>query len=151
MEQAPDRLQGHNSSRRNAVGANRPFAERLQDKGELPYYDPSVASEFLRDLGIQHTDQTLAKLRCEGGGPKFAYFGRFVRYRQDWLVDYACSRISGPLGSTIEAKSLRCAPSEVLAVATSAPTDANAPTPAPKTSTDRPGQGRPQRTKRSPK
>src|SRR5262249_32647147 len=97
MEQPPDRLQSHNPPRDNLVGAERAAGERLQDEADFPYYDPPVASDFLRDQGIQHCEQTLAKLRCGGGGPKFAYFGRFVRYRRDWLVDYARSRISGPL------------------------------------------------------
>jgi hypothetical protein len=148
MEQTPDRLQGHNPSRDHRMGADHPLAEQLQDEDEFPYYDPPDASDFLRDQGIQHGEQTLAKLRCGGGGPKFAYFGRFVRYRRDWLVDYARSRISGPLGSTSEAKSRRCAHSEVPAAATSASTDADAPTVAAKTSTDRPRRGRPQRAKR---
>jgi hypothetical protein len=127
MEQAPDRLQSHSSSRDNAVGANRPFAERLQDKDELPYYDPPVASKFLRDRGIQHSEQTLAKLRCGGGGPKFAYFGRFVRYREDWLIDYACRRISGPVQSTNEAKSPRQdLNKQIFDPATAAPADTRA-------------------------
>jgi hypothetical protein len=145
MEQTPDRLLSHSLPRDNLVGAGRPLAE-----AEFPYYDPPVASDFLRDQGIQHSEQTLAKLRCGGGGPKFAYFGRFVRYRRDWLIDYARSRISGPLNSTAEAKSFRSARSEFPAAATSAPTDTDLPTPAmraAKTSTDRLRRGRPQRAK----
>jgi hypothetical protein len=151
MEQNPDRLQSHSPPGDNLIGADRPLSERLQDVTESPYYDPLVASDFLRNQGIEHSEQTLAKLRCGGGGPKFAYFGRFVRYRRDWLVDYARSRISGPLGSTSEAKSFRSARSEVPVAATSAPTNADALMPATKTSTDRPRRGRPQRAKRSRK
>jgi hypothetical protein len=143
MEQTPDRLLSHSLPRDNLVGAGRPLAE-----AEFPYYDPPVASDFLRDQGIQHSEQTLAKLRCGGGGPKFAYFGRFVRYRRDWLIDYARSRISGPLGSTSEAKSFQSAHSDFTAAATSAPTDVDVPTLAAETSTDRPRRGRAQRAKR---
>jgi hypothetical protein len=148
MEQSPDRPLSHNPPRDNLVGTDRPFVERLRDEAEFPYYDPPIASDFLRDQGIEHSEQTLAKLRCGGGGPKFACFGRFVRYRQDWLVDYARSRISGPLDSTSEAKSFRSAHSVVSAAATSAPTDSNAPTPAAKTSTDRLARNRLQCAKR---
>jgi hypothetical protein len=74
---------------------------------ELPYYDPRAASAYLKKRGLRTEPQTLAKYRSAGGGPKFAYFGRFPRYREDWLEEYARSRISGPLRSTSEAASRR--------------------------------------------
>jgi hypothetical protein len=74
---------------------------------ELPYYDPQTASAYLKRGGLKTEPQTLAKYRSAGGGPKFAYFGRFPRYREDWLEEYARSRISCPLRSTSEAESRR--------------------------------------------
>jgi hypothetical protein len=67
---------------------------------EEVYLDPDEASAFLVGLGLPHAPSTLKKLRCTGGGPTFVKFGRFARYREDWLREYALSRVSAPMRST---------------------------------------------------
>jgi hypothetical protein len=68
-----------------------------------PYYDTAGASRFLKEvMGERMGPATLHKLRCVGGGPVFEYFGRFPRYREDWLREYAQNRRSGPRRSTSE-------------------------------------------------
>jgi hypothetical protein len=76
-------------------------------KEELRYYPPPEASVFLKEQGIKAGEQTLAKYRSIGGGPKFAYFGRYPRYREDWLLEFAQSRISRPVHSTSEPRATR--------------------------------------------
>jgi hypothetical protein len=71
---------------------------------EFPYYDTFEAAEYLTNQRLIRTaPQTLAKYRTIGGGPRFQHFGRFPKYRQDWLDEYAESRISRPKRSTSEA------------------------------------------------
>src|ERR1700730_14554189 len=64
------------------------------------YHDPKSASEYLRAKGVRRAVQTLARLRCVGGGPVFEYFGRYPRYRQDWLDQHVLDLMSGPRRST---------------------------------------------------
>jgi len=67
------------------------------------YLSPTEAEEFLRDeLGLPVKATTLAKYRCLGGGPRFELFGRFPKYTQPWLREWARSRIKGPKRSTSE-------------------------------------------------
>jgi hypothetical protein len=71
---------------------------------DLIYYDTRGASRFLIDVMNERIGPaTLNKLRCTGGGPTFEYFGRFPRYREDRLREFALSRRSGPVHSTSEA------------------------------------------------
>ena len=64
---------------------------------ELPYYETAEAAEYLTNQrGVRTAVQTLHKYRTIGGGPKFRHFGRFPKYRQDWLDESAESRISAP-------------------------------------------------------
>jgi hypothetical protein len=73
------------------------------------YYPPREAARFLtEEMRDPHGAAYLAKLRCRGGGPTFEYFGRFPRYREDWLQDYALSRRSGPRRSTSEPRPRVC-------------------------------------------
>jgi hypothetical protein len=67
------------------------------------YHDPKAASAYLQALGFRMGVGTLAKLRCLGGGPVFCYLGRYPRYREDWLDDWATARMSGPRSSTSQA------------------------------------------------
>ena len=72
------------------------------------YYDTRGASRFLVDvMGERIGAATLNKLRCTGGGPPFEYFGRFPRYREDRLREFALSRRSDPVRSTSEARRQR--------------------------------------------
>jgi hypothetical protein len=70
---------------------------------QFPYHDTANASRFLTEV-MRHPIQSerLANLRTSGGGPTFEYFGRYPRYREDWLREWAMSRRSGPVRSTVE-------------------------------------------------
>ena len=81
------------------------------------YYTPREASRFLTDEMLDpHGVAYLARLRCRGAGPCFEYFGRFPRYREDWLREYALSRRSGPRRSTSEFRPRPIAPNQLPAV-----------------------------------
>jgi hypothetical protein len=69
---------------------------------EPRYFDPDEASAFLKERGGRGAPKksTLAKYRVVGGGPKFAHFGRFPRYREDWLLEWLQERYSQPKRST---------------------------------------------------
>ena len=61
----------------------------------------SAASAYLRETwGISRTPQTLAKLACVGGGPKFQYAGKIPLYPQDQLDLWAESILSPLRAST---------------------------------------------------
>lgn len=64
------------------------------------YLSPRAAAEFLQERGFTISEKTLAKYRCVGTGPSFRHFGRFPRYREDWLEEWARSQISGRKRST---------------------------------------------------
>jgi hypothetical protein len=66
-------------------------------KALLPQNDASV---FLGDNGYETSPNTLAKLRCVGGGPQFRRFGRKILYDPDHLLNWAVSKTSKPLSST---------------------------------------------------
>ncbi|MCB1504889.1 MAG: helix-turn-helix domain-containing protein [Hyphomicrobiaceae bacterium] len=51
------------------------------------YLDTRQAARYL-DV----KSSLLRDLRSRGGGPRFTRIGRLVRYRRDWLDDYAESR-----------------------------------------------------------
>jgi hypothetical protein len=69
---------------------------------EPRYFDPDEASAFLKERGGRGAPKksTLAKYRVVGGGPQFAHFGRFPRYREDWLLEWLQERYSHPKRST---------------------------------------------------
>ena len=60
------------------------------------------AAEYLQEQYGAYTTETLAKLACVGGGPKFRRMGRFPYYTQADLDDWARSRMSPPVSSTSE-------------------------------------------------
>jgi hypothetical protein len=65
------------------------------------YLDPISASDFLQQrYNMRCKPGTLSKWRCLGGGPTFVLIGRFPRYTEQWLEEFALSRMSGPKGST---------------------------------------------------
>ena len=57
------------------------------------------ASEYLQKRYGAFTRQTLAKLACVGGGPRFRKFGRFPVYTAADLDEWAASRTSAPMAS----------------------------------------------------
>jgi hypothetical protein len=65
-----------------------------------PYLRPSMASEYLNDLGISAATATLAKYRVTGEGPHFHKIGRQVVYSPTALAVWAEKRISPPKTST---------------------------------------------------
>jgi len=60
------------------------------------------AANFLQANYGFGTTETLAKLACVGGGPRFRKLGRFPVYTKDDLDDWAKSRLSEPVTSTAE-------------------------------------------------
>ena len=65
------------------------------------FLNPRDASEYIRSrAGRGVAVQTLARLRCQGGGPFFCKFGRNVLYRPTDLDAWLSSKITAPLAST---------------------------------------------------
>jgi hypothetical protein len=60
------------------------------------------AAEYLQERYGAYTPETLAKLACVGGGPKFRRMGRFPYYTPADLDEWAHSRMSPPVSSTSE-------------------------------------------------
>ena len=60
------------------------------------------AAEYLHQRYGFGTHETLAKLACVGGGPKFRKLGRFPLYTAEDLDLWAQSRMSRPVQSTSE-------------------------------------------------
>lgn len=60
------------------------------------------AAEYLQERYGAYTPETLAKLACVGGGPKFRRMGRFPYYTRNDLDEWAHSRMSRPVSSTSE-------------------------------------------------
>jgi hypothetical protein len=68
------------------------------------YYDTAEAAEYLtNERGVKTAPQSLNKYRSIGGGPIFQHFGRYPKYRADWLDEWADNRISAPKRSTSDA------------------------------------------------
>jgi hypothetical protein len=68
----------------------------------LPLLDPLEAEAWLAERGQKIRKNTLSKLRCTGGGPRFVHYGRSVKYRADWLEEWVRERTSVPKRSTSE-------------------------------------------------
>lgn len=66
------------------------------------YLRRKQAGEYLRKKFGQGSAKTLAKLACIGGGPKMAYSGRTPLYTEEWLDEWALSKIGAPVHSTSE-------------------------------------------------
>ncbi len=65
------------------------------------FLNPRDASGYLRRrTGRGIAVQTLARLRCQGGGPAFHRFGRNILYRASDLDAWLASKITAPLAST---------------------------------------------------
>jgi hypothetical protein len=62
--------------------------------------DTRAASAFLTASGYTTAPATLNKLRCIGGGPVFAKFGRRPLYSQAALLEWVRARTTHPLRST---------------------------------------------------
>lgn len=68
----------------------------------IDYLRSNQAAEYLKMRYGAYTVETLAKLACIGGGPKFRRMGRFPYYTRTDLDDWAYSRMSPPVSSTSE-------------------------------------------------
>lgn len=60
------------------------------------------AADYLQANFGFGTTETLAKLACIGGGPRFRKLGRFPVYTAEDLQAWAESRLSDPVASTSE-------------------------------------------------
>lgn len=60
------------------------------------------AADYLQERYGFGTTETLAKLACVGGGPRFRKLGRFPVYTAEDLEAWAESRLSDPVSSTAE-------------------------------------------------
>ncbi|GAY21195.1 helix-turn-helix transcriptional regulator [Sphingobium fuliginis] len=60
------------------------------------------AADYLQANYGFGTTETLAKLACVGGGPRYRKLGRFPVYTPEDLQAWAESRLSSPVASTAE-------------------------------------------------
>jgi len=60
------------------------------------------AAAYLQERYGAYTAETLAKLACVGGGPRFRRIGRYPLYTQSDLDEWALDRMSKPVASTAE-------------------------------------------------
>lgn len=60
------------------------------------------AADYLQERYGFGTTESLAKLACVGGGPRFRKLGRFPVYTADDLQAWAESRLSDPVASNSE-------------------------------------------------
>ncbi|CAM5774423.1 hypothetical protein LMIY3S_04513 [Labrys miyagiensis] len=64
-------------------------------------YRSGEALKYLHEKhGVKLAAQTLAKLRCVGGGPAFQHFGRWPLYDEADLDTWVHERLSGRKTST---------------------------------------------------
>jgi hypothetical protein len=66
------------------------------------YWRRDKAAAYLIQRYGAYTVETLAKLACVGGGPKFRRMGRFPVYTQGDLDSWAIARMSPAVTSTSE-------------------------------------------------
>jgi hypothetical protein len=66
------------------------------------YLRRDKAAEHLQATYGFGTTETLAKLACVGGGPRFRKLGRFPVYTPEDLDAWAQGRMSEPVSSTAE-------------------------------------------------
>lgn len=64
------------------------------------FLDRNGAADYAKAKGVPLSPNTLRKLACVGGGPKFRKFGRRVLYSPSDLDAWIDGRLSGPLRST---------------------------------------------------
>ena len=59
-------------------------------------YRTKETLKYIKDkAGIELAQQTMAKYRCEGGGPAFTLFGRWPLYEDVDIDQWLSSRLSG--------------------------------------------------------
>ena len=63
-------------------------------KGVRRYRRPDASKYLLDKWSLSFTNNTLAKMACEGGGPPMEYAGRFPLYPEPGLDDWALTRLS---------------------------------------------------------
>lgn len=66
------------------------------------YLRRDKAAAYLQERYGAYTTETLAKLACIGGGPRFRKLGRFPVYTAFDLDEWAALRMSKPVSSTSE-------------------------------------------------
>lgn len=71
------------------------------------YLRRSEAADYLQERYGCYTAETLAKLACVGGGPRFVKIGAFPLYKAADLDKWIGSRMSQPVSSTAELASAR--------------------------------------------
>ena len=69
---------------------------------DTEYLRRDQAAEYLMSRFGAYTSDTLSKLACIGGGPRFRRMGRFPLYARKDLDDWAAQRMSPLVGSTSE-------------------------------------------------
>lgn len=69
---------------------------------EQTYLRRDKAAAYLQERYGAYTTDTLAKLACVGGGPKFRKMGPYPVYLPEDLDDWAQSRMSRTVSSTSE-------------------------------------------------
>lgn len=72
----------------------------------MTYLRRDRAAAYLQEQYGSYTTETLAKLACVGGGPRFQKLGRFPVYTESDLDAWAMSRMSKPVSSTAELSAL---------------------------------------------
>jgi hypothetical protein len=66
------------------------------------YLRRAKAAEYLQEHYGAYTTETLAKLACVGGGPRFQKMGPYPVYTAEDLDKWAMARMSRPVLSTSE-------------------------------------------------
>ena len=66
------------------------------------FLDERGAAQFLSERGYKTAPATLATKRSRGGGPRFRRFGPRIVYEPSELLEWARSRLSGPVSNTSE-------------------------------------------------
>jgi hypothetical protein len=66
------------------------------------YLRRNKAAQYLQERYGAYTTETLAKLACVGGGPRYQKLGPYPVYTHEDLDAWAQSRMSRPVCSTAE-------------------------------------------------
>jgi len=67
---------------------------------ETRYLNTREAAAHIRDKGLPCSPNTLTKLRCVGGGPKFYSFGRRIIYTEPTLDEWIVERLGEAKSNT---------------------------------------------------
>ena len=76
--------------------------EQQSEAANRTYLRRAEAAAYLQERYGAYTTETLAKLACVGGGPRFQKVGSFPLYRAEDLDAWVMSRMSKPVASTSE-------------------------------------------------